>query len=183
MSPPRRGELHRRKCAFEWPLFGAIGDSAPDRWARVLMRRAERRRAERASETPRTLREIDYLLMVNDEPRQGALRFAKEVGGPFLAAGDTVPIPPLVELPRVLTTAIDLDDGTASLDLALQVAEYFELTAADARAIAGEVGKAVADWRNTAAAVGLTLAEIDRMASAFDHEDLKAALALCNGST
>lgn len=29
------------------PLFGAIGDSAPDRWGRVLMRRAERRRAER----------------------------------------------------------------------------------------------------------------------------------------
>ena len=27
------------------PLFGAIGDSAPDRWGRVLMRRAERRRA------------------------------------------------------------------------------------------------------------------------------------------
>jgi serine/threonine-protein kinase HipA len=27
-------------------LFGAIGDSAPDRWGRVLMRRAERRRAE-----------------------------------------------------------------------------------------------------------------------------------------
>ena len=29
----------------EQPLFGAIGDSAPDRWGRVLMRRAERRRA------------------------------------------------------------------------------------------------------------------------------------------
>jgi len=28
------------------PMFGAIGDSAPDRWGRALMRRAERRRAE-----------------------------------------------------------------------------------------------------------------------------------------
>ena len=34
------------------PMFGAIGDSAPDRWGRVLMRRAERRRAERAGKTP-----------------------------------------------------------------------------------------------------------------------------------
>ena len=51
------------------PLFGAIGDSAPDRWGRALMRRAERRRAARAGETPRTLREIDYLLRVNDEAR------------------------------------------------------------------------------------------------------------------
>src|SRR5215469_7903182 len=30
--------------ASDQPLFGAIGDSAPDRWGRVLMRRAERRR-------------------------------------------------------------------------------------------------------------------------------------------
>ena len=37
------------------PLFGAMGDSAPDRWGRVLMRRAERRRAKHAGETPRTL--------------------------------------------------------------------------------------------------------------------------------
>ena len=29
------------------PMFGAIGDSAPDRWGRALMRRMERRRAER----------------------------------------------------------------------------------------------------------------------------------------
>src|ERR1041384_8039982 len=41
------------------PLFGAIGDSAPDRWGRVLMRRAERRRAERERQAPRTIREID----------------------------------------------------------------------------------------------------------------------------
>jgi serine/threonine-protein kinase HipA len=67
------------------PLFGAIGDSAPDRGGRVLMRRAERRRAEREGQTPRTVREIDYLLMVDDEARQGALRFAGREGGPFLA--------------------------------------------------------------------------------------------------
>ena len=67
------------------PLFGAIGDSAPDRWGRVLMRRAERRRAEREGTTPRTVREIDYLLLVDDEARQGALRFAEKEGGPFLA--------------------------------------------------------------------------------------------------
>ena len=86
-------------------MFGAIGDSAPDRWGRVLMRRAERRQAQQAGKTPRTLREIDYLLMVNDEARQGALRFAQEPGGPFLAADDVRPIPPLIELPRLLSAA------------------------------------------------------------------------------
>ncbi len=347
-------------------LFGAMGDSAPDRWGRVLMRRAERRRAEKSGEAPRTLREIDYLLMVNDEARQGALRFAAQPGGPFLATNNAVPIPPLVDLPRllsatehvvdesesdedlrlllapgsslggarpkasvrdndghlaiakfphkdddynavlweavalklaekagipvapwrieaiagkstllirrfdrrghiripflsamsmlgandnethsylefvdvlrqygvapkkdmhilwrrivfsvlisntddhlrnhgflytgpdgwvlapaydmnptptdikprVLTTAINLDDSTASLDLALEVAEYFELATVDARAIVVEVGQAVARWRNAASDVGLTSTEINRMASAFDHEELKAA--------
>jgi serine/threonine-protein kinase HipA len=63
-------------------LFGALGDSAPDRWGRALMRRAERRRAERAGETKRTLREIDYLLRVDDEARQGALRLGEVEGGP-----------------------------------------------------------------------------------------------------
>jgi serine/threonine-protein kinase HipA len=351
------------------PLFGAIGDSAPDRWGRVLMRRAERRRAEHDRQAPRTLQEIDYLLMVDDEARQGALRFAEREGGPFLAGYSPVKIPPLVELPRllsaaehvlsdtdtdedlrlllapgsslggarpkasvrdrdghlaiakfpskgdevstvlweavalalaakagivvpawrleavaskpvlllrrfdrehgmripflsamsmldakdneprsymefvdvlrqhgatpkedihalwrrivfsilisntddhlrnhgflwegssgwrlspaydlnavpadikprVLTTAIDLDDGTASLTLAFQVANYFELGEGEAHKIAGQVGQAVATWRKQAAKLGITAAEIDRMASAFEHEDLRAAQAL-----
>src|SRR4029077_16707507 len=37
------------------PMFGAIGDSAPARWGRALMRRMERRRAEREGGAPRTL--------------------------------------------------------------------------------------------------------------------------------
>ncbi len=349
------------------PLFGAIGDSAPDRWGRVLMRRAERRRAEREGQAPRTVREIDYLLLVDDEARQGALRFAEREGGPFLADQEPAKIPPLIELPRllsaaehvvndkdsdedlllllapgsslggarpkasvrdrdghlaiakfpnkgdewntvvweavaltlaakagipvpawrlesaaqksvlllrrfdreegrrvpflsamsmldakdnearsylefvdvlrqhgaapkedmhglwrrivfsilisntddhlrnhgflwagpagwrlspaydlnpvptdvkprVLTTAIDLEDGTASLKLAFDVASYFELASAAAHQIADEVGQAVTMWRREAKDLGLTAAEIGRMASAFEHEDLKAAL-------
>jgi len=98
------------------PMFGALGDSAPDRWGRVLMRRAERRRAERAETAPRTLREIDYLLMVSDEARQGALRFAHEPGGPFLASGDAPQIPPLVELPKLLSAAAHVGDESATDD-------------------------------------------------------------------
>jgi serine/threonine-protein kinase HipA len=353
--------------AADNPLFGAIGDSAPDRWGRVLMRRAERRRAERAGETSRTLWEIDYLLMVDDEARQGALRFAGREGGPFLAEHAATKIPPLIELPRllsaaehvaadsesdedlrlllapgsslggarpkasvrdrdghlaiakfpnkgdeintvlweavaltlaakagipvptwrletvarkpvlllrrfdrtgavrhpflsamsmlgatdnetrsylefvdalrqhgaapkedmhalwrrivfsilisntddhlrnhgflyagpdgwrlapaydlnpvptdvkprVLTTAIDLDDGSASLELAIGVADYFELDTKTARAIAAEVGQAVTTWRAAAAELGLSKSDIDRMASAFDHEDLQRAV-------
>jgi len=44
--------------------------------------------------------------------------------------------------------------------------------------IAAEVGMAMRTWREEAARLGLRQAEIDRMASAFEHEDLKAALSL-----
>lgn len=84
-------------------MFGALGDSAPDRWGRALMRRAERQRARTAGTQPRALREIDYLLRVDDEARQGALRFAREKDGPFLAAHDTSRIPPMIALPRLLS--------------------------------------------------------------------------------
>lgn len=354
--------------AADMPMFGAIGDSAPDRWGRALMRRMERRRAEREKQTPRTLQEIDYLLQVDDEARQGALRFAEAEGGPFLREEGAKRTPPLIDLPdllsaaervaedkdteedlrllmapgsslggarpkasvrdkdghlaiakfprrdddyntvvweavaltlaqkagipvpearietvgfkpvlvlrrfdrrdghripflssmsmldardnqtrsymeiadalrqhgaaaaddirelwrrivfnilisntddhlrnhgflysgptgwrlspaydlnpvpvdvkpRILTTAINEDDNTASLDVAMSVAPYFELDDARARADAGTVARAVATWRDEAARHGLTKEEVARMASAFDHADLKAALA------
>src|SRR5579859_1118527 len=87
------------------PMFGAIGDSAPDRWGRALMRRMERRRAEREGGAPRTLQEIDFLLLVDDEARAGALRFAETLGGPFLRQDDAKRIPPLIELPKLLSAA------------------------------------------------------------------------------
>jgi len=42
-------------------LFGAIGDSAPDRSGRGLMRRAESMRAQSAREAAKSLSEADYL--------------------------------------------------------------------------------------------------------------------------
>lgn len=86
-------------------LFGALGDSAPDRWGRTLLKRAEARRARAEKRTPRTLREIDYLLGVTDEIRPGALRFSRTANGQFLAQSDGAGVPPLVDLPRLLAAA------------------------------------------------------------------------------
>ena len=79
---------------------------------------------------------------------------------------------------RVLTTNIDLDEGTCSLDLLEAACGFFALTLAQARSVIKEVATATATWRDTAKAVGARAAEIDRMASAFEHDDLKRALAL-----
>lgn len=105
------------------PMFGAIGDSAPDRWGRTLMRRMERRVAEQEGRTPRTLSEMDYLLLVDDEVRQGALRFAQHEGGPFVRSDDNKRVPPLIELPKLLAaTEHVLDDKDTDEDLRLLLA-------------------------------------------------------------
>lgn len=105
------------------PLFGAIDDSSPDRWGRLLMRRAERKNAEYDKRTARTLREIDFLLFVDDEARQGALRFKKSEQGPFLTTYKKSHIPPLVSVGRLLTAANHvLEDSDTEEDLRLLLA-------------------------------------------------------------
>ncbi len=89
-------------------IFGAIGDSAPDRWGRMLMRRASRKDDKDTGRTPRTLWETDYLLNVNDVARMGALRFSVIEGGPFLAERSPSSIPPMIELPKLLAASDSL---------------------------------------------------------------------------
>jgi len=91
-------------------IFGAFGDSAPDTWGRVLMRRYETKLAKQENRNPRTLNEIDYLLGVNDETRQGALRFKKDSDGDFLFSAHIKAIPPLVNLPKLLAAAESIEN-------------------------------------------------------------------------
>lgn len=91
-------------------LFGSLGDSAPDRWGRLLMSRSAKRVAKAKGSAPRSLREVDYLLGVHDYARQGALRFALEKDGAFLAENAGMNVPPLVELPRLLAAADSVAD-------------------------------------------------------------------------
>ena len=79
---------------------------------------------------------------------------------------------------RVLTTNIDLDEGTCSIDLLEAAAEYFSLGLKPARAILKEVASATAAWREVAGEAGARASEITRMASAFEHDDLERARAL-----
>ena len=79
---------------------------------------------------------------------------------------------------RILTTNIDIDDGTCSLDLVESVAPYFGLALSGARRMIREVAVSVARWRSVAATAGVSTRQADRLASAFEHEDLRRALAL-----
>jgi serine/threonine-protein kinase HipA len=117
--PPRKSPGQRDRAGRR--LFGAIGDSAPDRWGRLLIQRDERRKAREANREPRTLNEVDYLIAVSDIARQGALRFTEGEGGPFLAAD--VQIPPLVRLSALLNASLHFTaDGGSDEDLKLLLA-------------------------------------------------------------
>ncbi len=92
-------------------LFGAIGDSAPDRWGRALIQHEEQRKARAENRALRSLSEADYLLGVGDIARQGALRFAEKEGGEFLALQTAASIPPLVRLGELLNAAMHAAAG------------------------------------------------------------------------
>lgn len=81
-------------------LPGAFADAAPDRWGRNLIRRRLQR--ERGPHG-RVLGEVDFLLGVSDLSRQGALRFSRDVDGPYLS--DRGDAPKLIEMPRLLRAA------------------------------------------------------------------------------
>ncbi len=58
-------------------------------------------------------------------------------------------------VPRILSTAIDLDDASASLDLAFEVAQYFGFDDEEAAATAVQIGRALGSWSTEAERIGL----------------------------
>jgi serine/threonine-protein kinase HipA len=111
----------QHQTAGERAMFAAFSDCAPDRWGRRLIHRNEERRAQADGTAERSFGEIDYLLGVRDDLRQGALRFVEPDDGTYLSPEDRG-IPHLLELGALLTSAdrLERDAATASeLDLLL----------------------------------------------------------------
>jgi len=114
---------------------------------------------------------------VDDHLRNhGFLRFDRS-GWTLSPAYDLNPVPADLKA-RMLTTNIDLEESTCSVDLLEASAEYFALSLPEARSILKEVAVATSSWRSVAKEVGTNGKEIHRMASAFEHEALQQALAL-----
>jgi serine/threonine-protein kinase HipA len=112
--PPSRGQFHTSR-----PLFNAFTDPAPDRWGQTLMRRNERARARQEKRQPRTLLTLDFLALVDDETRLGALRF-KDAGGDAYLSATGKRLPPVLELPRLLSaTGRIIDQRETDDDLLL----------------------------------------------------------------
>jgi serine/threonine-protein kinase HipA len=81
-------------------LPGSFADATPDRWGRRLLTRSIR-----ATEgvTGRLISDVDFLLGVSDETRQGALRFRGRDTDAVAAAGTEVP--KMIRLPELMRAA------------------------------------------------------------------------------
>lgn len=111
--PATRGAFH---SGVGRAMFGALGDSAPDRWGRKLITRNEAYRARQAGQSPRAPREIDFLLGATDLVRQGALRFSLTADGPYVAEGAANQVPPVVELRELLAAVRVFEDDPDSVE-------------------------------------------------------------------
>lgn len=112
---------------------------------------------------------------VDDHLRNHGFLRLGPAGWSLSPAFDLNPVPSDLKA-RVLTTNIDLDEGTCSIDLLEASAQYFGLGLRQAREILKEVATVTATWRDVAGNAGARAAEIMRMASAFEHDDLTQAL-------
>ena len=74
------------------------------------------------------------------------------------------------------TLTLDETNDASSIETALSIAAQFGLQSEEAKDIAAEVGASVLAWREVVADNGLGAAETERMASAFEHEDLAKAV-------
>lgn len=114
---------------------------------------------------------------VDDHLRNHGFLWAGKAGWILSPAYDLNPVPTDLK-PRILSTNIDLDEATCSLDLLESACGYFGLGLKEARIIIREVAQVTRGWRAIAVEVGAKASEIGRMASAFEHEDLNRALKL-----
>lgn len=83
-------------------LPGSFRDSSPDRWGRHLIERKAHLTARERQSFAHMLDEVDYLVGVFDQAREGSLRF-REPDGNFLDS--SFPIPPILRLPELADSA------------------------------------------------------------------------------
>ena len=122
-------------------------------------------------------RRIVFNVMISntdDHLRNHGFIYQRHQGWRLSPVYDINPTPVEIK-PRILTTAIDYENRTASLDLAMEIIKEFRLSKNQAFNIIRDVVSAVKQWHKVASGLGLSKKECDYMASAFEHEDMAKA--------
>lgn len=119
-------------------------------------------------------RRIAFSILVtntDDHLRNTGFLWTGPHGWTLSPAYDINPVP---QGARILSTRIDFDDGTASIDLLRSVAEYF-MPQDQADQIIIECAEVTRRWRDFAARRSAPVAEVQRMEPAFEHDSLGRA--------
>ena len=119
-------------------------------------------------------RRIIFTIMISntdDHLRNHGFIYERYRGWRLSPVYDINPTPMEIR-PRILTTAIDFNDTSASLETAMSVTKDFRLQKTQALKIIKEVSSAVKQWRKVAAELSLSKRECERMSSAFHYEEL-----------
>jgi serine/threonine-protein kinase HipA len=97
-------------------------------------------------------------------------------GGALWRLAPAFDVNPFPERARELKTWISPDTGpAASVDALRSVAPYFRISTKRASEILGEVERAVALWRETGRALGMSETELDAFEPAFEHAEREVA--------
>ncbi|MEJ2417541.1 MAG: HipA domain-containing protein [Exilibacterium sp.] len=96
--------------------FRTFLDSCPDRWGRLLMKRREAIVSRQEERRPKVLNEVDYLLGVHDLYRLGALRFKRNMDGPFLDDDEKLAAPQISSLRDLEYAAQQVEDNSDADD-------------------------------------------------------------------
>ena len=122
-------------------------------------------------------RRIAFSILItntDDHLRNTGFLWTGPKGWTLSPAYDVNPVP---NGPRILSTRIDFDDGTASIDLLRSVAEFFmPLVRADQ--VIADCAGVTRRWAEFACRRKAPSAEIKRMRTAFEHDDLARGLSL-----
>jgi len=70
---------------------------------------------------------------------------------------------------------IDDRDNSASFDLTVEVGDYFGLVEDDVRAVVTDLLNSISTLRDEAKGIGVSIEEINRMATAFEHDEMVRA--------
>jgi serine/threonine-protein kinase HipA len=92
-------------------LFGSMLDCGPDRWGRLLIERAVRKRLV----PQKPYREIDYVLALDDSSRLGALRF-RDAGQRDFLAPSVGKLPPIIRIQALMRAADAIQSDTETVD-------------------------------------------------------------------
>jgi serine/threonine-protein kinase HipA len=105
---------HKAASPHDSVFHGALADTAPDAWGRRIIARDHARRRRIDPDLP-ALTELDYLLMVDDFSRIGALRLHDTKGAwPQMVAKGRRRTPPLIELERIYQASHAVERGQES---------------------------------------------------------------------